>query len=147
MATQENYRLAYVVVDDDEDDRFILRLTLKEANRQLPVHEFSNGQEFIDYLTQHAAEYDKDRFNWLVVLDINMPLLNGLETLKQLRQNPRWSNFPVLMLSTSNDPMLIEKAYRLGANGYVTKPKSPAEFVKLFDQFFAPLLLDPTQIL
>ncbi len=118
-----------MVVDDDDDDRFILRLTLKEANRQLPLYEFADGQEFIDYLTQHATGSTNDGLNWLVVLDVNMPRLNGLDTLKLLRQHPRWSTFPVLMLSTSSDPLLIQEAYRLGANGYIVKPNSTHELV------------------
>lgn len=137
MTPTENYQLAYVVVDDDEDDRFILRMALKEANRPLPIHEFPDGQDFIDYLTQHGD----DSLSWLVVLDVNMPRLNGLDTLKLLRQNSHWSKFPVLMLSTSDDPSLIEQSYRYGANGYVVKPSSSAEFVNIFDQFFAPLLV------
>lgn len=141
MAMQENYPLAYVVVDDDDDDRLLLQLALKEANRQLPAQEFCDGQEFINYLTQYVTEPVNDRLNWLVVLDMNMPGLNGLDTLTTLRQHPHWSTFPVLILSTSSDPRLIEEAYRLGANGYVVKPNSPAEFVVLFDKFFVPLLI------
>lgn len=71
MTSQGNYQLAYMVVD--EDDRFLLRVVLNEANRQLPAREFCDGQAFIDYMIQN----DNDSLNWLVVLDVNMPRLDG----------------------------------------------------------------------
>lgn len=141
---KDAYKLAYVVVDDDADDRFMLRLALQQANRLLPIFEFEDGQELIDYLTQNANDPASNKLNWLVILDVNMPRLNGLETLKRLRQHPNWSSFPVLILSTSDDPALMYACYMSGANGYITKPNSTADFVDIFDTFFAPLLtLEP----
>ena len=133
-------RLSYVVVDDDEDDRLLMRLALEKANRLLPIFEFSDGQEIIDYLTQNVSVCTGQAVNWLIVIDVNMPRLNGLETLRQLRQNPYWSQLPVLMLSTSNDQVEAQELLINGANGYITKPNSANEFVDIFDNFFAPWL-------
>ena len=136
----DQYELSYVVVDDDEDDRFLMRSALERSNRPLPVFEFADGQELIDYLNENAnVRNDKD-MHWLVVMDINMPRLNGLEALKVLRQNSYWAKLPVLILSTSDDPVLIEKSLANGANGYITKPASSDKFVEIFDTFFSPWL-------
>lgn len=136
----ENYSLSYVVVDDDDDDRLLMRMALEKAQRTLPVFEFSDGQELIDYLTENAQRRADTTTHWLVVLDINMPRMNGLEAIKRIRQNPFWSKMPVLMLSTSDDPDLIRESLSCGANGYITKPQSAQQFVEIFDNFFAPWL-------
>ena len=136
----DHYELSYVVVDDDEDDRLLMRLALEKANRPLPVHEFSDGQEIIDYLTKDADRREDQDMHWLVVMDINMPRLNGLDAVRQLRQNPYWQKLPILMLSTSDDPVMIQESLKSGANGYITKPHSPDQFVEIFDTFFAPWL-------
>ncbi|AUD06315.1 response regulator [Spirosoma pollinicola] len=133
------YDLSYIVVDD-EDDRYFLRLALEQAHRPLPVYEFTNGQELLDYLTYNASiRQDLDN-HWLVVLDVNMPILNGLETLKCIRQNPAWQMLPVLILSTSDNPSMRQQALEEGANGYLVKPTSLTSYASLFDDFFAPWL-------
>ncbi len=134
------YELSYIIVDDDEDDRLLMRLALEKANRPLPVLEFTDGQEVIDYLNSNANARPDEDMHWLVVLDVNMPRLNGLSTVKQLRQNPYWAKLPVLMLSTSDDPAVINESIANGANGYITKPRQMEGYVAIFDQFFAPWL-------
>ena len=138
--TQNHYKLSYVIVDDDEDDRMLMRMALEKSNRLLPVLEFSDGQELIDYLTDNAELRDDDSMHWLVVMDVNMPRLNGLDTMEQLRMNPYWSKLPVLMLSTSDDPAMIRESLNRGANGYIVKPRSINEFTEIFDEQFAPWL-------
>lgn len=132
--------LSYILVDDDEDDRLIMRLALSATNRPLPVLEFSDGQELIDYLDDNAAAHGDDRMYWLIVLDVNMPRLNGLDTVRTLKSNPKWARLPVLMLSTSDDPSTVQQAMQNGASGYVVKPDTNEKFAELFDKFFAPYL-------
>ena len=134
------YDLSYIVVDDDEDDRYFLRLALKQAQRLLPVYKFSNGQELLDYLTYNTKIRQDIGNHGLVVLDVNMPVLNGLETLKCIRQNPAWQTLPVLMLSTSDNPSMRQQALDEGANGYLVKPTSLTGYASLFDDSFAPWL-------
>lgn len=134
--------LSYIVVDDDEDDRYFLRLALEQACRPLPVYEFSSGQELLDYLTYNASIRDDTDNHWLLVLDINMPIMNGIETLKCIRQNPAWQNLPILILSTADNPLMKRQALQEGANGYLVKPTSLPSYVRLFDDFFAPWLKD-----
>lgn len=138
---EKEHSLSYIVVDDDEEDRFLLRIALQVANRPLPALEFANGQQLLDHLTQNPTGSTDNRVNWVVVLDVSMPYLNGLETLKRLQQHPHWAKFPVVILSTSADRTLTEEFYVNGARGYVVKPNSSAKMVELFDQFIAPLLI------
>ncbi len=136
----DHYDLSYVVVDDDEDDRLLMRLALERANRPLPILEFADGQEMIDYLIENANARDDEDIHWLVILDVNMPRLNGLDTVKRIRQNPDWAEMPVLMLSTSDDQAKAQELINNGANGYITKPYIAEKFVEIFDKFFSPWL-------
>lgn len=130
--------LLYIVVDDDEDDRFFLRAALEQARRPLPIYEFSNGQELLDYLTYNASIRDDADNHWLLILDVNMPLMNGIEMVKCIRQNPAWQNLPILMLSTADNPLMKQQALEAGANGYWVKPTALSGYVGMFDEFFAP---------
>lgn len=136
----DQYDLSYVLVDDDEEDRYLMRLALEQADRPLPVIEFADGQEMIDYLLGNADLRDDQNMHWLVILDVNMPRLNGSDTVKKLRQNPYWAKLPILMLSTSDDPVKAQALIEEGANGYITKPRDQQGYVDIFDQFFAPWL-------
>ena len=138
--TDKHHEICYIVVDDDEDDRLLMRLALEQANRTLPVLEFEDGQALIDYLNQDTnSRQDKD-MHWLVIMDVNMPRMDGFETIDRLKQNSYWAKLPVLMLSTSDDPATAQELIRRGANGYLTKPHTSEKFVELFDEFFAPWL-------
>jgi len=138
VVMDEKYPLSYVLVDDDEDDRWLLRLALEKAKRPLPVFEFSSGQELIDYLDHNSSIRGDGDIHWLVVMDMNMPVLNGIETVKRIRKVERWRKLPILMLSTSNSPDAVEEAMNSGANGYIVKPASIEKYSSIFDQFFAP---------
>ncbi|MBO0937127.1 response regulator [Fibrella sp. HMF5335] len=137
---------AYVLVDDDEDDRYLMRLAIQRLGRELPLHEFVNGKELLDYMTEDTNEKGAHGVYWLIVLDINMPILDGRETLIRLRENPRWRDVPVLMLSTSDDPRQIAELLQAGANAYYTKPSTFDEYEKLFrttfDSWLFPKAMD-----
>ncbi|QJD77395.1 response regulator [Spirosoma rhododendri] len=138
--------LSYVVVDDDEDDRLLMRLALEQSQRTLPVLEFSDGQELIDYLSQDTSARPDEDMHWLVIMDVNMPRMNGLDALQTLRQDPHWAKLPVLMLSTADDDVTRQLSLEKGANGYLVKPTSMQDYGPLFDRHFAPwLAVDSSQ--
>lgn len=115
-----------LVVDDDEDDRLFVQLAFDETEIPAGRVEFAtDGLKALEWLTA-APEPPA-----LVLLDMNMPRLNGLELLKKLRESPRWRSLPVVMFTTSGEERVVERAYELGANSYVTKPDSYEEFADL----------------
>jgi len=81
------------------------------------IFEASNGREGLDVLSQ----------NWIdvVLTDINMPEMNGIEFLKNIRDSELFSNIPVVLITTEGSEAKVQEAYSLGANGYVTKPFTP----------------------
>lgn len=130
------YPLSYILVDDDEDDRFLIKLALDMAQKPLPIYEFTNGQELLDFLVYNSGIRDDDDVHWLVVMDINMPILDGLSALRRIRQRPAWQQIPILILSSADDKRTRDQAMASGANGYIVKPNNVHEYTDIFDEYF-----------
>lgn len=111
------------LVDDDEDDRFFAEQGLSE-NADCEIIFFTNGEELIRHL-QHLSG---PQFPNLIFLDLNMPRMNGFETLEVLKTNPQWGTIPVIVLTTSNSTREKEKVLALGAMDFLTKP---SDFTRL----------------
>lgn len=111
------------VVDDDEDDRFFAQEGLNEQ-ADCDVFFFGNGEELLAGLAE-APELPT-----LVLLDLNMPRMNGFEALTALKQHPEWKTIPVIILTTSSRPDDRRAALALGAAAFLTKP---ADFVNLVE--------------
>lgn len=124
MATPDNLTPAFVLVDDDDDDRLLMRMALNQTGISLPIVELADGTELITYLAEELVEKGDSQVLWLVIMDINMPIMNGTEALQIMQQHTLWRQVPVLMLSTSDDPKHVHSVIQLGATGYMTKPSS-----------------------
>ena len=109
-----------LITDDDEDDRLFLRQAVDRHLKKATVCEAQNGEEAITCLSEEAA---KANFS-LVLLDINMPGMNGFEVLQAIRNSPSLKDIPTVILSTTANSDQVNKAYQLGANAYVQKPRS-----------------------
>ncbi len=81
-----------------------------------------DGQEALDYIRREGRFADRPQGPLVALLDINMPRLDGVETLRQLKADPRTSMIPIIMLTTTDDPREVEHCYQLGCNIYITKP-------------------------
>lgn len=114
-----------LVAEDDETDVLFLRRALKEADVQNPLHVAADGQEAIDFLA-HPRLSAEDRLPALIILDLQMPRLGGLEVLAWLREQPVLRTLPVCVFSSSANREDIERAYALGVNAYIVKPPSLA---------------------
>jgi CheY-like chemotaxis protein len=136
----EHYPLCYVVADDDAEELFLMRTALMQQERPLPVREFYDGQHVIDYLQRNSDMREDEDAHWLLVLDMQMPRLNGLETINAIRKNPDWDTIPILLFTDEQDQTLIYEAMASGANGCVTKPERLEDYRQLFDDFFKPYL-------
>ncbi|MGB7395415.1 MAG: response regulator [Pricia sp.] len=111
-----------VLVDDDEDDRMFFSDALKEIDTKTELTEFENGKEFLDYLKKEDTENPH-----LIFLDLNMPVMNGFECLKAMRQHPDFKELAVAIYSTSSSERDIEETFVNGANIYINKPNGFGE--------------------
>ena len=122
-----------LLIEDNEDDQ---RLTLRALRRNNIMNEVvvaCDGQEAVDYLfgTGSFAGRDLSIMPAVVVLDLNLPGLSGLEVLKRIRTTAETKRIPVVVLTSSEDENQIEQAYSQGANSYVQKPHDPSDFSEM----------------
>lgn len=115
--------IAILLADDDEDDQQFVREAMAEgrlANRLVCV---SDGEELLAYLRDARAGGESDGCRpGLVLLDLNMPRMDGREALRRLKSDPDLRRIPVVVLTTSKAEEDIVRSYDLGANSFVTKP-------------------------
>ena len=104
-----------LVVDDSAAIRKILQRVLRQTGMAIgTVHEAGDGQEALDILKAHKID--------LVLTDINMPKMDGLQLLGAMKSSPQWNSIPVMMITTEGGETKVGEAVRLGAAGYVRKP-------------------------
>lgn len=124
---------AVLYADDSSDDRFFMAAACKEARIENRLALVEDGAQIFDYLSGVGKYADRTQNPppGLIILDIKMPKMTGLEALQRIRQSKEWRNVPVLMLSASAFPADIADAYRLGASAYLLKPSSIPELFEM----------------
>jgi CheY-like chemotaxis protein len=108
-----------LVADDDADDRAILQDAMMELEAGQVLCFAQNGEEVLRILNK---DFNADYKPALIILDLNMPKLNGTETLRRIKSDERFKTVPVIIYSTSLNPMEKDKCMLLGAHSYITKP-------------------------
>lgn len=112
------------IVDDDEDDRMMMRSALEDIIEKVHIVEVRGGYDLISLLDS-ATE---DQHPKLILMDMNMPRMSGLEALSRVRSRSDLRHIPVIMISTSSNKQQISNAYQQGINAYVTKPVSILDY-------------------
>jgi two-component system response regulator len=115
-----------LLVEDNQDDFEATSRAFKKANLCNPVVWCQSGRDALDFLKQQGAYQDAVRRPWpgLVLLDLNMPGMDGRKTLEAIKQDETLKRIPVIILTTSADERDIQACYLAGANTYVQKPVS-----------------------
>jgi CheY-like chemotaxis protein len=115
-----------LIAEDDDNDFLFLERALGIEKFEANIRRACNGDEAIEYLCGENIYSDREAhpLPHLMVLDLKMPLKNGFEVLEWLREHSELETFPVVVFSSSEEPADVEKAYELGASGYLVKPSS-----------------------
>lgn len=124
-----------LLAEDNEDDVFIMKRALKAANVTLPLQVVQNGKEAVDYLSGNGQFADREQYPLpcLLLLDMKMPYLSGLDVIKWIRQQSGSPNLLVVFLTSSREEMDIEQAYRFGANAYLVKPPDSKKLIEMLE--------------
>jgi two-component system response regulator len=136
-----------LLVEDNADDVLLLQRAWQKGHLQHELVVARDGQEALDYLFQDGRSVD-DRPS-LIVLDLNLPRLNGLEVLARVRQDERFRLVPVVVLTSSLEHEDILRSYGLGANSYLRKPVDYQAFVEIsrqLTQYWLQLNVSPTVV-
>jgi CheY-like chemotaxis protein len=118
-----------IMTDDDDDDRFLVGNLFSQHYPDCVLRFAENGHELIQLVEDtHAAATS------LILLDLNMPVMNGFGALRYLKQSPDFQHIPIVVLSTSREQQDIDKSYALGANAFLSKPASYSDLKFLVDR-------------
>ena len=123
--------ITILLVEDDPGHARLIEKNLRRANIKNEIVFASNGQEAVDYLFGKGAYEGKEHAgHLLVLLDLNMPVLNGYQVLQRIKADERTKRIPVIMLTTTDDPREVARCYELGCNVYITKPVDYEQFAE-----------------
>lgn len=125
-----------LLVEDNPDDELLCLRALKKNKITNEIRIARDGAEALDYLFARGshAERDANDLPHLMLLDLNLPKVNGLEVLERVRANPRTKLLPIVILTTSIEERDLLQGYTLGVNSYIRKPVDFAEFTEVVRQ-------------
>ena len=134
-----------LLVEDDPGDVLMTREAFEFYKIRNPLHVVSDGEQALHFLRRGGAFADAPRPG-LILLDVNLPRVSGLEVLAELKKDPELLHIPVVMLTTSQADEDILRSYQLHANAYVSKPVDFEQFIaaiRQIDDFFMTLVRLP----
>jgi CheY-like chemotaxis protein len=130
-----------VMIEDDEGHARLIEKNVRRAGVSNAIMPYTNGTEALDYILgkDRSGEASRDR-SLLILLDLNLPDMTGVDILAKVKSNPHTKRLPVVVLTTTDDKSEIQRCYDLGANVYITKPVDYENFANAIRQlglFFA----------
>lgn len=121
--------LTVLIVEDDDGHAELIKEGLIDAGVCNPIVRFANGLECWNHLCENFRREPYER-SVLVLLDINMPVMDGIELLQKIKSDKLLQETPVVMLTTTDDPREVEQCYKIGCNFYITKPVDFPKFAE-----------------
>jgi len=119
-----NYKeMIILIAEDDDGHAELIYEGLQESGVCNTIIRFVNGEEVWNFLSGNSNKGVRDRNkSYLLLLDINMPKMDGVEVLRRIKADEELKEIPVVMLTTTDDPREVEACYKIGCNIYITKP-------------------------
>lgn len=132
MGASSNSYITIFLADDDADDRFLFEEALMELRGDVRVTTATNGEQLMRHLDTKTPPNP-----YLIFLDLNMPLKNGMECLDEIKASSSFQNVPVVIFSTSCQKETMDQVYTKGANYYMCKPDNFQKLKKLLEKVFS----------
>lgn len=131
-----------IVTEDDEGHASLIQKNLKRAGISNPILHFKDGEETLNFLfRREGGPHRKTETAYLLLLDIRMSKVDGLEVLQHIKKDSELRKMPVIMITTADDPKEVETCHYLGCNTYITKPVDYDRFVEAIRQLGLFLLV------
>lgn len=124
-----------LIAEDDDGHARLIEKNLSRAGLHNPIKRFHNGQQILDFLQRHDSGQDGfPDAAYLLLLDIRMPQVDGVEVLRRIKEDADLRKMPVIMLTTTDDPREVERCHRLGCSTYIVKPVIYEKFAEAIKQ-------------
>ncbi len=124
-----------LIIEDTEDDVFFLKRALRDSDIHLPLNVVVDGQQAVDYLQGNGIYADREKYPlpFLILLDLKLPYIMGLDVLKWIRQQPAHATTLVVVLTSSQQDRDMDETYRLGGDAYLVKPPTRAKLLEMVE--------------
>ena len=142
---RQNPAFVVLVADDDENDCLLVESAFQDMGIAHVLRFVGDGQELLDYLYNEGdfADPEKSPRPDLILLDLNMPRIDGREALARIKSDPQLKNIPVLILTTSREERDIALSKHAGASSFLSKPEEFADLTDTLEEFCTAILHDP----
>ena len=133
------------MADDDEDDCLLVESAFQEMGIAHDLRFVGDGQELLEYLYNEGDFADPEKYPRpnLILLDLNMPMIDGREALVKIKSDPQLKNIPILILTTSREEQDIELSKQAGASSFLSKPEVFQDLTDMLEKFCTAILHDP----
>ena len=142
---KQNPSVVVLMADDDEDDCFLVESAFQEMGIAHDLRFFGGGRELLDYLYNEGdfADPDKHPKPNLILLDLNMPRIDGREALAAIKSDPQLKNIPILILTTSREQRDIDLSKQAGASSFLSKSEAFEDLTDVLSKFCTAILHNP----
>jgi len=124
-----------LITDDDPGHVRLIEKNLSRAGLHNKIQRFENGQEVLDFLFRRGSGRKREADTpYLLLLDVRMPQIDGVEVLRQVKADPELRKIPVSMLTTTDDPREVSRCHQLGCSNYIVKPVDYDKFAEAIKQ-------------
>jgi two-component system response regulator len=133
---QDPKKYSFLMAEDNLDDILIIKRAWKRANIKNKLYFVNDGAEALDFIYRRGVHADAPPI-FVLLLDLNMPRMNGFEVLEKIKRDISTRSIPVIVLTTSNRDVDIKRAYNLGCNSYIVKPGSFRNFLDAVKEIYS----------
>lgn len=150
MDEKDPRAITILLAEDDEDDHFLILEAMHESKLANDIRWVRNGEELLSYLRREGrySPPDQSPTPGLILLDLNMPRMDGREALKEIKSDPALRKIPIVVLTTSRSDEDVLRSYDLGVNSFVRKPVQFSELVeviKIIGKYWLQIVMLPTE--
>ncbi len=147
MVDHNGRGITLLLIEDGEADQQLVARALRSAKIKTDLYIVDNGEDGLAFLRGDGEHRDSPRPD-LILLDLNLPRIDGKQVLREIRADEKLKEIPVVMLTTSSEERDIIESYRLGVNAYITKPVEVQDFmesVRKIEEFWFDLVMLPSR--